>query len=80
MDYFGSFWIIFWVIWQMLFAKTVFVNLSQCVWVVFCLNFKTFFWQYMLSLYMPLQILLSNIFPKEPSPRFVTFVAGFRII
>ena len=80
MDYFGSFWIIFLVIWQMLFAKTVFVNLSQCVWVIFCLNFKTFFWRYMLSLYIPLQILLSNIFPKEPSPRFVTFVAGLRII
>ena len=40
----------------------------------------TFFWQYMLSLYLPLQILLSNVFPKEPSTWFVILVAGFRII
>ena len=34
----------------------------------------------MLSLYMPLQILLSNVFPKEPSMWFVILVAGLRII
>ena len=34
----------------------------------------------MLSLYLPLQILLSNVFPKEPSRWFVILVAGLRII
>ena len=34
----------------------------------------------MLSLYLALQILLSNIFLKEPSIRFVILVAGLRII
>ena len=36
------------------FLKAEFVNLSQCVWITFRLNFKTFFWWYMLSLYLPL--------------------------
>ena len=44
----------------------MFVNLSWHVWIIFCLNFKTFFWRYILSLYFPFQILL-NVFPKEPS-------------
>ena len=58
----------------------MFVNLSWCVWIICHLNFKTFFWWYMLSLYLALQIFLSNIFPKKPSIWFVTLVAGLRII
>ena len=62
------------------FQKAVFVNLSQRVWIIFRLNFKTFFWQYMLSLYLPLQILLSDVFLKESSIWFAILVVGLRII
>ena len=62
---------LFWIIWNKkdasrlfcvyygicYFQKAVFVNLS-CVWIIFPLNFKTFFWWYMLSLYLPLQIFM----------------------
>ena len=34
----------------------------------------------MLSLYLPLQMLLSNVFPKEPSIWFANLVAGVKII
>ena len=54
----------------------MFVNLSRRVWIIFCLNFKTFFWRYMLSLNLPLHINVSNVFPK----RTIIFVAGLRII
>ena len=74
------FWIIFRVIRQIFFQKVVFVNLSRRVWITFRLNYKTFFWWYMLSFYLALQILLSNVFPKDPSIWFVTLVAGLRII
>ena len=37
---------------------------------------KKYFWQYMLSLYLPLQILLSSIFPKETSIWFLILMAG----
>ena len=60
--------------------KAVFVNLSWRAYIIFCLNSKTFFWRYMLSLYFPLQVLLSNDFPKEPLVWFVILVAGLRII
>ena len=73
------FWTIFRVLWQILFPRNC-VNLSQCVQIVFRLNFKTFFWQYILSFYLPLQILLSKVFPKEPTKWFVILMAGFRII
>ena len=62
------------------FQKAVFLKLSWRVQIIFRLNFKTLFWRYMLSLYLPLQILLSNVFPKEPSRWFVILVAGLRII
>ena len=62
------------------FQKAVFGNLSRRVWIIFRLNFKTFFWRCMLSLYLALQILLSNVLPKEPSILFVTLMAGLRII
>ena len=53
---------------------------KNCVWIIFCLNFKTFFCRYMLSLYLPLQILTNKVFPKEPSISFVILVAGLKII
>ena len=62
----------------MLFPKSCACK-SQCVWIIFCLNLKTFFWRYMVSLYLPRQILLSNIFPKE-SIWFVVLATGLRII
>ena len=58
------------------FQKAVFANLSRRVWIIFRLNFKTFFWWYILSL----QILLNTVFPKEPSIWFVLLVACLRII
>ena len=61
-------------------SKKLFVNLSWLVWIIFRLNFKTFFWQYMLSLYLLLQIVLCNFFTKETSIWFVILVAYFRII
>ena len=57
-------WFHFWAKWIIL--QHLLVNLSRCVWIIFRLNFKTFFWWYMLSPYLSL-ILLSNAFPKEPS-------------
>ena len=60
-------------------SKKLFINLSRRVWIIFRLNFNTFFWQYILSLYFPLQI-LSYAFPKEPSKLFVTLAACLRII
>ena len=72
---------LFWIIWNYEDVSGVFfgfygncylqkaglVNLSRSVWIIFGLNFKKFFWQYMLSLYLLRQIPLSNILPKEPS-------------
>ena len=58
----------------------MFVNLSQRVWIIFRLNFKTFFWRCILSLYLPLQILLSKVFFKETSIWFAILVVGLRII
>ena len=87
------FWIIFQVLWQMLFQKAVFVNLSRLVWIIFCFNFKILFWRYILSPcpfryfsgdvlspYLPLQILPSNVFPKEPSKGLVILLTGLRYI
>ena len=85
---------LFWIIWnredasglffrfygKCYFQNAAFVNLSWRVSIIFSLNFKTFFWQYMLPLYLPLQILLSNVFPKELSIWFVILVTGLRII
>ena len=74
------FWIIFWVIRQILFPKSYISKFIMRARIIFHLNSKTFFWRYMLCLYLALQILLSNVFPKEPSIWFVTLVAGLRII
>ena len=63
------------------FLKVVFLNVSWCVWIIFCLNWKTFFFfVYMLSLNLPLQILQSGVFPNEPLIWFAILVADLRII
>ena len=58
----------------------LFVNSSWRVWIIFRMNFELFFWRYMLSLYLHLHILPSNVFPKKPSIWFVIMVADHRII
>ena len=75
---FQMFWMLldyFSVLWQMFYPKSF-----VCKFIVFRLSFKTFFWRYMLSLYLLLQILLKNVFLKETSIWFVILVAGLRII
>ena len=76
------FWIIFQVLWQILFSKG-----CVCKFITACLDYRLFeffskkyFWQYMLSRYLPLQILLSSVFPKETSIWFLILVAGLGII
>ena len=51
---------------EMNYFATLAGKFIAAVWIIFSLNFKTFFWRYMLSPYLSL-ILLSNVFPKEPS-------------
>ena len=43
----------------------MFVNLSWNAWIIFRLSFNIFFWWYVLSLYLNLQILLSTVFPRS---------------
>ena len=61
-------------------TKKLLENLSRRVLIIFRLNFQTFFWRDIFSLYLLLQFLLSNVFPKEPSISYVILVATLRII
>ena len=61
------FWIILRVLWQILLLKC-----CVCKFVMACLD--------MLFLYLPLQILLSTVFPEKQSIWFVLLVGGLRII
>ena len=49
--------LIFWFNDKCFFQKAVFVNLSTHVWIIFHLNFKTFFCRYMISLYLPINVI-----------------------
>ena len=60
-----SFWIIFWVLWQMFIPKS-----CICKFITTCLDYPSFefldiLWRYLLSIYLHLQILQSNDFSKE---------------
>ena len=65
-------------LWYSVCKNSASVNLSRRVWIIFGSSFKIFFWLYMLSVYLPLQIHLSKVFNKKPSIWFVILVAGLR--
>ena len=71
------YWITFRVLWPMLFPKScVYHSVSG---LSFIRIFRHFFWRYMLSFYLLLQILLSKVFPKKHQC-FIILVTGLRII
>ena len=93
---------LFWIIWnkedasglflrfygKYYFQKAVFVNLSRRVCIIFRLNFKTFFWRYMVSLYLPLRsfyrfsqatINMICTFGSWPQNYFTTYVLLFQV-